>query len=155
MLKHCGDLNNLDILEPSAGTGNLVDGILKHSPAANVDCIELNRKCRLALKDKGYNVIGSDFLRFNSGKKYDYIIACPTYKNNIDVVHIMHMYDLLKPGGCIVSLTSPYWVTNNDTHQVEFRSFLADKEYKMVMLTDNSFVEEYQTQPSMIIKIYK
>lgn len=157
LLKECKFDSNISILEPSAGSGDLIDGIVYYYPflSLDIDCIELNKEMRDQLKAKGYNVVGEDFLKFSSDKKYDYIIACPTYKDNIDVEHIMHMYRFLKVGGSVVSLTSPYWTTRNSARQRTFREWLADKKYYMKMLPDFSFVEDYDTQPSMIINITK
>jgi hypothetical protein len=155
ILKHCDDLSLCSILEPSAGSGDLVEGILNKYPTANIDCVELNFEKREILKLKGFNVVGEDFLSHKPTKLYDYIIACPTYKNNVDVEHITLMYEHLKVGGTIVSLTSPFWTVRNDLHQTLFRRWLEDKKYSMVMLKDFSFVENYKTQPSMIIKIEK
>jgi hypothetical protein len=45
--------------------------------------------------------------------------------------------------------------THNSERQVKFRKWLEEKNYSMKMLTDNSFVEDYKTQPSMIITIKK
>ena len=39
----------------------------------------------------------------------------------------------------LISLTSPYWFTNNEPLQVEFRKFLLDKPHKVNMLVDNCF----------------
>lgn len=147
--------HNTTILEPSAGSGDLVDVIKEFHPNVDVDCVELNSERRQTLKEKGYNLVGADFFKFETDKKYDYIIACPTYVNNIDVYHIMHMWNFLKDGGSIISLTSPYWTTRNNFKQVDFRKWLEDKEYGMNMLPDNSFIEKGDTQPSMIIKITK
>ena len=157
ILGYCPDLLSPKILEPSAGEGDLVEGILREIPTANIDCIELNKEKRDILKEKGFNVVGEDFLEIipiDIGT-YDIIIACPTYKNNIDVEHIKHMYKFLNVGGILISLTSPFWTVRNEEHQVKFREWLEDKDYNMVMLKDNSFIENYKTQPSMIIKIYK
>jgi hypothetical protein len=154
MFELCDIKPNMDILEPSAGSGNLADCIFNRYDIKS-DCIELNKELRNDLISKGYHVVGEDFLKFNTGKRYDYIIACPTYKDNIDVVHIMHMYNFLKDGGCIVSLTSPFWTIKNNENQVKFRQWLEDKNYSLKMLKDNSFVEDFKTQPSMIIKIKK
>ena len=65
------------------------------------------------------------------------------------------MYGLLKIGGILVSLTSPLWITNNEEHQVKFREWLADKDYSMKMLPENSYIEDYKSVPTMMIKIYK
>ena len=143
------------ILEPSAGSGDLVEGIYNHNSNVIVDCIELNKEMRDKLISEGYNVVGSDFFAFDTDKKYDFVIACPTYKNNIDVEHIMCMYEHLKVGGMLISLTHPDWTTHNSARQVNFRNWLANKEYSMKMLVDNSFIENYETQPSMVIKIIK
>jgi len=155
ILKECHLTEPNDILEPSAGSGDLVDEILKIYPHLSFDCIELNKELREQLIKKGYNVVGEDFFKFKTTKLYDYIIATPTYKDNIDVEHIMHMYNFLKKGGIIVSLTYPQWTFKNSERQVKFRKWLEDKNYYMKMLKDNSFVENYETQPSMIIKIIK
>jgi hypothetical protein len=143
------------VLEPSAGSGDLVEGIIDFYKDIEVDCIELNNELRRVLKQKGYNVVGEDFMQFNSSKLYDCVIAAPTYKNNVDVDHIMKMYEHVKPGGFVVSLTSPYWTVRNNKNQIEFRKWLEDKDYQMRMLPDMSFVENYETHPSMLIKINK
>lgn len=156
LLKHCYVITNkTEILEPSAGSGDLADGIRKYHPNVSIDCVELNKEKREILKEKGYNVVGEDFFKFDTEKRYDYIIATPTYKNNVDVNHIMDMYHFLKKGGSIVSLTSPYWTVRNNENQVAFRKWLEDKDYYTEMLPDKSFVENYETQPSMVIKITK
>lgn len=161
MLKHCiMTWPQIKILEPSAGSGDLADGILRKwafLTEDNIDCVELNSELRNELKSKGYNVVGVDFLNFYPDEKYDLIVAAPTYKNNVDVEHIMHMYDecLDKDGGRLISLTYPAWTMTNNPNQIKFRRWLADKRYYMVMLKDNSFIENYKTQPSMIIVIDK
>lgn len=156
ILKHCDLKNGYKILEPSAGSGDLVDGILKHNPNVTVDCIELNKELREELIEIGYTVVGEDFFNFTpTWLVYDYVIACPTYKDNIDVEHIMHMYECVKPGGSVVSLTSPHWTIKNSERQKTFRKWLEDKDYYMVMLHDYSFIENFETQPSALIKITK
>lgn len=156
ILKHCDLKDHFFVLEPSAGSGDLVDGLIRHNSSLNIDCVELNKELRDILKAKGFSVVGEDFLKLEPYLcKYDYVIACPTYKDNIDIDHIMHMYRFLKPGGSVVSLTSPYWTVRNSDRQRNFRNWLEDKDYYISMLKDFSFVENYDTQPSAIIKINK
>lgn len=102
---------------------------------------------------KGYNAFRGDFLNYKTDKKYDRIIAAPPFKGNADLLHIQHMYDMLAPDGVIVSLTSPFWLTNNEPHQVDFRSFLEDKTHSMTVLPDNSFMERGKTVPTGILRI--
>ena len=157
LLQECDMDSGISILEPSAGSGDLVNGILLLYPFLDldIDCIELNKEKREQLISKGFNVVGEDFMKFTTDKEYDLIIACPTFKDNVDVEHIIHMYRFLKIGGSLVSLTSPHWTTKNSERQTNFRSWLMDKDYKLKMLKDCSFVENYKTQPTMLIKITK
>lgn len=71
-------------LEPSAGKGDLVEGILKqfeltqryrHTKKYDVDCIEIDSNLVPILKSKGYRVVHDDFLSYFSYKKYDAVIA--------------------------------------------------------------------------------
>ena len=149
------------ILEPSAGSGAIVDYISSNYniQPRDIDCVELNKEKYEILRSKHYNSFHWEFLSFATDKnyheKYDRIIACPPFKKNIDIAHIESMYGLLKTGGILVSLTSPLWITNNEEHQVKFREWLADKDYSMKMLPENSYIEDYKSVPTMIIKIYK
>lgn len=155
ILKHCQFNDGDKVLEPSAGTGDLVDGLIKQNPTLTVDCVELNQESRNVLREKGYRIIGYDFFDVDPQPVYDYVIACPTYKDNIDTEHIIKMYEFIKTGGSVVSLTSPYWTVRNSERQRLFREWLSNKDYYMKMLDDFSFVENYDTQPSMIIVINK
>lgn len=143
------------VLEPSAGYGLLADGIISYNSKIQLDCVELNETCKTVLKEKGYNVVGSDFLLFKSNYQYDYIIAAPNFRNNIDCKHVMKMYEHLKPNGIISSITSPYWMTGDSELQIEFRNWLANKKYEIQMLPDNTFIEDYKTVPTITIKIFK
>ena len=158
MLKEVDLTYGMAILEPSAGVGNLANGILRAQPelnVTNIDCIELNGDMCKILREQGFKTIHGDFLKIKPTRKYDLVIGCPTYKDNVDMEHIIHMYSFLWEGGTLVALTHPCWTVENSERQKQFRSWLSDKNYHMKMLTDMSFVEEYETQPSMILRIEK
>ena len=155
LLSHADLKEGTQVLEPSAGYGVLADGILKHNPNVQLDCVELNKANYDILLSKNHNVVGRDFFQFKSTKKYDYVIGAPNFKDNIDVVHIMKMYEHLSENGTIISLTSPFWMIGNDENQVKFRSWLESKKFYIDMLPDNSFIENGQTVPTAIIVIQK
>lgn len=155
MLRDLSLLRYPRILEPSAGTGNLARGIIDKFPYALIDCCELNKEMRDFLVRSGYTVIGEDFMRLEINPIYDAVIAAPPFKDNVDVEHIMRMYEFLNANGTLVSLTHPAWTLRDGVHQKKFRHWLTDKRYVMRMLPDKSFVENYETQPTMIIQIYK
>ncbi len=146
----------LKLLEPSAGEGALIDMAANHiAQKLEITSVELNKdKCEL-LKNNGFNPIHGDFLTTEFDTKFNLIIAAPPFKNNVDVHHIEKMYSLLEKQGVIVSLTTPYWVINNEEHQVKFREFLKDKKAKFEMLPDNTFTEKGKTVPTMILTLIK
>ena len=143
------------VLEPSAGVGLLAEGILKHNSNIELDCIELNSYCKKELRDKGFNVVWSNFLDFNPKYLYDRVIGAPTFKDNIDCAHVMKMYECTKPGGRIVSIMSPKWMIENSEIQVKFREWLKYKSYTITVLPDNSYVENGITVPTILINLEK
>ena len=144
------------LLEPSAGVGNLLDN--SWAKEFDITCIELNlEKCDV-LQEKGYKALRGDFLSKcgDLGENtFDVIIAAPPFNGNADLLHIHKMYRLLKPGGLIVTLTSPYWLTNNESHQTDFRKFLEGKDHSVEMLPDMTFIEKKKTVPTAILTLRK
>jgi protein-L-isoaspartate O-methyltransferase len=101
-----------DVLEPSAGTGNLV-GVLgcswkAHNPeAGSVTAVEINKALadRLAVEQPLTKVICDDFLNCNGNLgKFDRVIMNPPFENGSDIKHIQHARTFLKPGGRLVAL---------------------------------------------------
>ena len=67
-----------NILEPSAGLGNIIDVInsdINRNSNYNICAIELDNKCRNVLLSKNIKVIDSDFLAYNGLEQFDLIIA--------------------------------------------------------------------------------
>ena len=98
------DWNTVDtILEPSAGSGNLIENIpsikkskTRHSNNCDIDCIEINENLRYILKGKGHRVVFDDFTKFHSDKHYDLIIANPPFANGdshlLKAINIQEVY---------------------------------------------------------------
>lgn len=129
--------------------------MVQHYPNIALDCVELNQECKTVLKEKGYKVVGSDFFLFKPLYKYDYVIGAPNFRDNIDCKHVMKMYELLKNGGSVVSIMSPYWLTGDSELQISFRNWLKNKKHCIDILPDNTFMENGKTVPTIIIKIDK
>jgi len=154
--------DNMTLLEPSAGMGKIIDTIDRCYSFTGMQyhMVELNKeKCRYlslgAMTNPSRTIYHADFLEFKTDIKFDRIIACPPFKGNTDVLHIEKMYSHLKKKGLLVTLTSPYWLTNNEPIQVKFREWLSDKEYSLHMLPDNTFMEKDRTVPTAMLRIYK
>lgn len=115
----------MDVLEPSAGTGNIAVTIREQIPDAAIDTIEINTSLREVLAAKGFEPVADDFLAYD-GKQYDRIIMNPPFENNQDIEHVRHAYDLLKPGGRLVSVMSEGPFFRSDKAAEAFRDWFTE-----------------------------
>lgn len=90
------------ILEPSAGSGNIADYLssLKNGycNAINpkIHCIESDLNMQSILRDKGYPLVGTDFLNHENSQAYDLIIMNPPFSSGEH--HLMKAWDILDDG---------------------------------------------------------
>ena len=70
-----------NILEPSAGKGDIVKYIKENNRHVNVDLIEYDESLVSVLYGKGYNVVWRDFLTYETYKQYDAIVMNPPFSN--------------------------------------------------------------------------
>tara|TARA_R110002153_G_scaffold173631_3_gene326450 strand:- start:16951 stop:25440 length:8490 start_codon:yes stop_codon:yes gene_type:complete len=125
-----------EVLEPSAGKGNIAQEILAAAPDAILEVVEFNSGLRAILEAKGYNVVGNDFLEVT--KNYDRIVMNPPFENFQDIEHVKHAFSLLKPGGKLVAIMGA-GVKNSRKKAVEFREWLDDAGSYIEDLPDGSF----------------
>jgi len=67
-----------NILEPSAGKGDIVDyikSVYGEYRELAIDVIEIDEDLQAILKGKDYNLVFNNFIQFNTFKKYDLIVA--------------------------------------------------------------------------------
>jgi phospholipid N-methyltransferase len=114
----------MSVLEPEAGKGDIAEVIREQQPEAQLSVIEYNTTLNNILQEKGFDVVGSDFLEHEGG--YDRIIMNPPFERFQDVEHVRHAYDLLNPGGRLVAIMGAS-VNNSRKTAVEFREWLDDK----------------------------
>lgn len=90
------------ILEPSAGTGNIV-GWLQQNGAGRVIACEIDSRLRSVLGDK-CEIIGTDFLQVSSEQvsHIDMIVMNPPFSNADE--HILHAWEIAPAGCTIVAL---------------------------------------------------
>ena len=108
------------ILEPSAGKGDLAEGISKifekrtysrwGGRDLDLDCIELQPELQMILKGKGYRVVHNDFLTYNTYKKYDLIISNPPFSQGAK--HLLKMLDMQENGGGVICLLNAETLRN-------------------------------------------
>lgn len=152
------------VLEPSAGSGSLVDVIREklkysHNNYSNkdvkydIDTIEIDENLQHILRGKNYRVVHNDFLTFESYKKYDLIIANFPFSEGDK--HMLKAIEMQQEGGKIIAilnsetLKNPYSNTRKDLLN-KLEQYNADIQY-----IDNAFIDaENKTNVSIaLIKI--
>jgi protein-L-isoaspartate O-methyltransferase len=93
------------ILEPSAGTGNLVRAIRAVAPDAAIDAVEISPELAPLSQKWATSIRCADFLELNGELgTFDRIIMNPPFTNGADIKHIEHARTKLKPGGRLVAI---------------------------------------------------
>jgi phospholipid N-methyltransferase len=94
----------MTVLEPSAGTGALLDAIGTH---AGVTAVEINHTLAesLRLRYPLHDVRGDDFLTLGDELgQFDRIVMNPPFDHGSDIGHIKHAFAKLAPGGRLVAI---------------------------------------------------
>jgi predicted RNA methylase len=103
------------VLEPSAGSGNLLRALAGVVPfitmkqtACDVVAVELNADLCESLKNAGLAqwVVRGDFLECTPQAlgRFDVILMNPPFANGSDIKHIEHARQFLAPGGRLVAI---------------------------------------------------
>jgi hypothetical protein len=118
--------DGMHILEPSAGKGSIADGIRAAAPGARIDVVEPVGDLRTILEAKGYDVVAYNFLDYEPGEIYDRVVMNPPFEDYQDVTHVLHAYDLLKPGGRLVAIMGEGPFFRSDKKGVAWRHWLEE-----------------------------
>lgn len=151
------------VLEPSAGHGALIEGVLRHCPEVQqIDFCELMPQNLQVLASKAreipaMNFVGSDFIEVapNLVERYDVIIANPPFAKNQDILHLKNMYTILKRGGRLVCITSQHWQNCDNTKEKDFRQWLDSVEATVYDLPKGAFKESGTEVGALVVVIDK
>lgn len=120
------------ILEPSAGSGAILDTLLEGIPMTitmkdgraytieqkpkkeKIWCVERNPELQLLLQKKGYRLVADDFLDYQPDIRYDLILMNPCFSKGDQ--HLLHAWDILRSGdiACLLNaetVRNPYTAT--------------------------------------------
>lgn len=145
------------VLEPSCGKGDLADVIYEQGVKALLG-VELDPRMTIYLRDKPYPTFGStDFLeliKIDTGH-WDRIIMNPPFSKHQDITHVLAAWEVLKPGGILVSVVSEGVFFREDKKSASFRNFLYEQDAEDYPLAAGAFAESGTAVPTRIIKIVK
>lgn len=129
LVKYSGlhqNYGEINVLEPTAGGGNLIYCILHFKPTINIDMVEFASDNRQHL-EKISKICPTlhlqeekDFTKYMPNKAYDYIIMNPPFNIKMgnekwyDIDFVLRAYDMLKENGTLVSIVSNHFLFAND-----------------------------------------
>lgn len=106
------ELRDMMILEPSAGSGAMLDAVTKllgynyerYHAKEHIHCIEQNPDLAAILKEKGYPVVHNDFLTFETSLRYDLILMNPPFSNGDE--HLLKAWEVMCEGDIVCLLNA-------------------------------------------------
>ena len=111
-------LREANILEPSAGKGDLAEAIMEAMKAGlgygnhrslnpdRIRCVEIHPELQATLRGKGFSLVGTDFLNFHPDEKYNLIVMNPPFADGDK--HLLHAWEILEHGDVLAcSMSEP------------------------------------------------
>ncbi len=119
------------ILEPSAGTGKILEALpyINAVMGKYVDFCELNASRASIAATTGARMREFDFMDLKVDNKYSHIIAVPQYANNVWLSHTYKMYEHLLDGGKMVVCLPSY-----SLKEEQFVKWLNEKQAMLTFL---------------------
>lgn len=148
---------HMKVLEPSAGHGMLADIVRTACPDCTIHVIEIDPENRTVLKDKGYKLVGKDFMKYRKKKPlYDRIAMNPPFSRQQDIDHVRHAWKFLKPGGRLVSVMAGGTEFRENRKNTEFLEWASQQpNFEIVPLPEGSFKESGTGVNTIILTIQK
>ena len=107
------NLRNMNILEPSAGKGDLLEVVKEKY--SNIYCIEKNLELQSILREKKYIILGDDFLKYKPDHIFDLILMNPPFDNGVK--HLLKAWEISEEGTYIRCLLNAESIKNPCTKE--------------------------------------
>lgn len=118
------DLSRVNnVLEPSAGNGNIVEALMENAKKDyhrdrrfDIDCIEPDKNLQHILKGKDFRVVHDDFLTYDTMKEYNLIVMNPPFSNGCK--HLLKALGMQeRNGGAVICLLNAETLKNPYTNE--------------------------------------
>ena len=124
----------IDVLEPSAGDGALVNAARQVPSVKTITAVEINPKRAAALrKIAGVEVIEFDFLRTTPTRTFDTILMNPPFAVERDALeyieHIELALDFLAPGGVLATVVPAGFRFRTDNRIAKLRAVIEQHQH--------------------------
>lgn len=147
----------MKVLEPSAGHGAIADVVRAACSDCKIDVVEIDPANRQVLKEKGYKLVGKDFMKFRKKKPlYDRIAMNPPFSRQQDIAHVRHAWKFLKPGGYLVSVMAASAEYRENKKALEFQSWAEEQpNFQIFGLPPGSFKESGTGVNTIVLMLQK
>lgn len=125
------------VLEPSAGHGMLAEAA--RDAGATVEAVEVASDLRDILQEKGFSLVGNDFMETTPSQRYDAVVMNPPFSNDMDIDHVRHAFGHLKPGGRLAAIVSSMAGQRSNKKNKAFREWLDDLGASEEMMPEGAF----------------
>ena len=131
MVDYLGLFVGCSVLEPSAGTGNLIKALMDHGDY-EITAVEMNYSLFNTFCDwEGIKAFQGDFLLHEG--KYDRVIMNPPFRQCKK--HVTHAFSLLKEDGILVALVPSNFEMGQELETFSGDTFASTKVFtKLIML---------------------
>lgn len=147
------------VLEPSAGTGALMEAVDAMGLAGYCKAVEVSRPLAdgLAARFKGWTVNARDFLDMQPDALdiFDKIVMNPPFTNQQDIDHVTHALTFLKEGGKLVAIMSAGVEFRQDKKAAGFRELVERMGGTIERLPEGSFKEAGTNVNCVLVEVCK
>lgn len=113
------------VLEPSAGSGQLIKALNVTDKDIHTACYEVNLDMKEGLDQLADQVFIADFLSVTPEPKFDRVVMNPPFnKSRADIHHVLHAFKFLKAGGRLVAIMPSSVTFREDNLTKEFRGLI-------------------------------
>lgn len=169
LVEEAGVMPGQRVLEPSAGTGNIVSAIVNRgftrADCGRVVAVEVNRSLADALMERrnktvyanesNYEIRCTDFLECMEEQlgQFDRIVMNPPFENGADVAHVTHALKFLKPDGRLVAIMSAGVTFRQDRKTAAFRQLVEARGGTIEPLPADSFKDSGTNVRTVLVTI--
>lgn len=149
-----GDL----LLEPSAGTGELMRAAARHVDESQIDGVEVDSLLAPTVAFGCRSFYWQDFLKMDDlPAKYRWILMNPPFADQQDIEHVSYALSKLRPTGpvALVAIMSPTWQTSETKRARAFRAELQKWKTEVRELPVGAFKESGTHVRTTMLRVWR
>lgn len=148
------------LLEPSAGQGDFIEALQENqnflwdggnAKTDIIDCVELEPTHCAVLKDKGYRIIGHDFLELTAGAMYTHILMNPPFSEGAE--HVLHAWNLLTDGELVAIVNAETLRNPCDKYRLQLVRMIEDQQGSVEFVQDGFLTADTQRKTGVEVAI--